>query len=383
MNPKSTRSSRAISCVLLALSATVLLNLPRPASAQWRAVDAQNAFSGYNNAFLYLEPDGYSKVFVTEQGGTTHEGFWTQAEEIEAAEDAYNENPTSANKNEVQALCDGFVNYVHPATNDMWTSDNYNDDLDVAIIAFARAYLITGTTRWLTDAQNNYSAVWNRAQEALTSQCTVNGDCNAGLCQNVALGCYENSSVNWTFAIAAAILNQIDPNGTGYNSQGNGVYTWAKANLYDSSTGQIYDAMGGVTGQYTYNYGFAMIAGSYHNANVMIPNISTYVFNNLTNYSGTSDGYNIMPNYGQGDLNNSGFNGILMRGVGIANANGFIPSAVLLAAQANINQAWSERNCCTTLVWNDWVAPTPSTGTYSWDDSAALAGLLDLPPTAN
>ena len=141
-------------------------------------------------------------------------------------------------------------------------------------------------------------------------------------------------------------------------------------------------AKGGVHGQYTYNYGYAMIAGSYQGSNVMVPKIATYVFNNLTNYDGTAGGYNLMPDYGQGDLNDSGFNGILMRGVGFANTKGYIPSTVLLAAQANMNQAWSERNGTTTLVWNAWDTPTPGTGTYSWDDSAALAGVLDIPPTS-
>ena len=119
------------------------------------------------------------------------------------------------------------------------------------------------------------------------------------------------------------------------------------------------------------------------------PKISTYVFNDLgsTTYDGTTpDGYNLMPAYsndtGLGNGNNDGFNGILMRGVGFANGYGYIPSAVLLAAQSNLNEVWSNRNGTTTLVRDDWDAPTISTGTYSWNDSAALAGLLDLPTTA-
>lgn len=364
-------SIRVAFCIFTAFIFTVGATLP--ASAAWRAVDAQNAWNGYQNAYLHLEPDGYSRVFVTTQGGTTPEDFWRQAEEIEVAEDAYNENPTTANKNMVQSLCDGFI-YLH---GDSWGSDVFNDDMDVAIIAFARAYLITGTGRWKTDAQNNYSTVWNRAQA---------GD--GGLCEKtvVPANCYENSSVNWTFVIAANLLNQIAPVGTGYKSQGDGVYTWAKANLYDSTTGEIYDAKGGVHGQYTYNYGYAMIAGSYQGSNVMVPNIATYVFNNLTNYDSVIGGVNIMPDYSNHETilngNDNGFNGILMRGVGFANGYGYIPAAILTDAQANLNQAWSERNGNNTLVWDDWDAATPTTGNYSWNDSSALAGLLDIPPTA-
>jgi Glycosyl hydrolase family 76 len=348
------------------------------ASAQWTANDAQRAYTAYNNAFYYLEPDGYSRVFVTEQGGTTHELFWKYAEEIEAAIDAYSENPTSANKTEVQALCDGLVNYVFPATNDMWTSDDYNDDLDVAIIAFARAYEVTGTTRWLTDAENNFTAVWNRAQA---------GD--GGLCENTGggVGCYENSSVNWTFVIAGHLLTNYSGDST-YATEADGVYNWAIANLYDSATGEIYD--GDVSSEhidYSYNYGFAIGAMSESGAGAtMITQVATYLYNDMSNstypYAGTYDGYNILPNYHQGDNNDGGFNGIACRWVGIANGHGTISASVIDAQQANTNAAWSERNGTSELIWNDWVSATPSTGTYSWDDSSALACLMDTPPTS-
>ena len=113
MNMMNIAVARRIHCALCIFAplALVMCATP-PASANWRAVDAQNAWNGYQNAFLYLEPDGYSRVFVTKQGGTTPEGFWTFAEEIEVAEDAYYENPTTANKNMVESLCDGFV-YLH------------------------------------------------------------------------------------------------------------------------------------------------------------------------------------------------------------------------------------------------------------------------------
>jgi hypothetical protein len=77
--------------------------------------------------------------------------------------------------------------------------------------------------------------------------------------------------------------------------------------------------------------------------------------------------------YGQDDLNDSGFNGIAMRWIGVANGHGLISSSVLAAAQANITKAWSERDG-QELIWNDWVAATPATGVYSWDASAAMGG---------
>ena len=368
------RRTRSMLCIFTAL--VFVLGATRQASATWTAGNAQSAWTGYQNAFLLLEGDGYSRIFVKQQGGTTPEGLWTFAEEIEVAEDAYNQNPTTANKNMVQSLCDGFI-YLH---GDTWTSDPFNDDMDVAIIAMARAWYITGTSRWLTDAENNFATVYSRALQP-----------NGGLCEKTVVPayCYQNSSANWTFVWAGNILYSITGNST-YKTEKDGVYTWAYDHLYNATTHQIYDGCYGNTdcavGDFSYNYGYAMIAGTYQGSNVMVANIADYLFNSMSNtgfpYDGTSGGYNILPDYGQGDQNNSGFNGITMRAIGFANAKGYLPAADLAAAQANINAAWSFRNGI-ALSWNDWDAGTPGdTGNYSWDDSSTLAGMLDIPPTS-
>jgi hypothetical protein len=188
----------------------------RPASAQWTANDAQRAYTAYNNAFLYLEPDGYSKVFVTTQGGTTMQGLWTFANEIQAAEDAYSENPTTANMTEVQALCDGWVNYMTWSgvkVGDDWSSDPYDDDLMWATIAFARAYAVTGTTRWLTDAENNFNAVYERGLASNGGMYWVTKGCTG----HPATGCdstFQNSAANWTFVIAGRLLTNYSGDST-------------------------------------------------------------------------------------------------------------------------------------------------------------------------
>ena len=69
--------SRHMRCVLsiftvliFAMCATV------PASATWSATDAQNTWTAYQNMFIYLELDGYSRVFMTDDSLTTPEDFW-------------------------------------------------------------------------------------------------------------------------------------------------------------------------------------------------------------------------------------------------------------------------------------------------------------------
>jgi hypothetical protein len=366
---------RGVPCILAAI--ICILGATHLAQAQWTAGDTKNAWNGYNSAYLFSGPEGYEYHFASTIKGTTAVGFWAQAELIDMAVDAYvwaktnDSSNLSSYESEVQDLCDGF----EEQHGDNWSSDNYNDDLDVAIIAFTRAYGVTSTTKWLTDAENNFNTVWGRAQEG-----------NGGICQNKALGCYENSSANWTFVIAGHLLTGASGN-SAYATDASGVYTWALTNLYQSSTGQIYDARNGVTGQYSYNYGYAIGAMSESGADAaMIGQVATYLFNDLTNYAGTtSGGYNILPNYGQGATDNDGgFNGIVMRWINTANAHGTIPSADLAAAKANITQAWSIREYSSSLpdylMWDDWDADTPSSSSgavYAWDCSSAMVGMLD------
>jgi hypothetical protein len=367
-------------CMLAAALFILACAGPTRASAQWTAGDTKNAWDGYLSAYQYTGAAGYDYLLATTIGGSSHDGFWQSAEEIDMAVDAYvwaetnDSGNLSTYENEVEGLCDGFVS-IHPDSEGggSWASeDSWNDDLNVATIAFIRAYKVTGTTRWLTDAEDSFNAVWGRAQEG-----------NGGLCEGPN-GCYENSSANWTFVIAGHLIYNYNGNTGSYASDAGSVFNWAIDSLYDSSTGEIYDATGGVTGNYSYNYGYAIGAMSESGESAtVIGQVATYLFNDMLNYAGTtSGGYNILPNYGQGATDNDGgYNGIVMRWINTANAHGSIPSADLAAAKANVTQAWSIREYSSGdpyyLMWDNWAADTNVSDAYSWDCSSALVGMLD------
>jgi hypothetical protein len=145
------------------------------AQVGWTAGDTKNAWNGYLTAYQYTGAAGYDYLFATNVNGSTHGGFWTSAELIDMAVDAYVWAKTndSANlstyENEVEGLCDGFVS-LHPDSEGggSWASeDEWNDDLNVATIAFTRAYGVTGTSRWLTDAEDSFNAVWVARKKAM------------------------------------------------------------------------------------------------------------------------------------------------------------------------------------------------------------------------
>jgi len=410
-----------------------MLSTARPASAQYTTAGAYTSWTSYNTYFLFRDsgsPQG--KYFAEHQGNTNNpeSGFWEEAEEIEDADDAYyfavNNGYSSSDQaaivTEINSLCQGFVN-EHTAS---WgTSDRFNDDLDWAIIAFIRAYQITNAagspnTQWLTDAENNFTTVYGRAQTG-----------NGGLAQAqppspVPSGWEPNldAPVNFTFVIAGYLIYG-NGGGTAYKTDADGVYTWAMANLYTTSSnnggpctgyssltcGKIRDSNPGGPytiapwssysntassigpDDYTYNYGIAIQAATREGGATNFTeaqNIANYLMYNLNNttapvdgmaYDGTYEGYNILPNYGQDGVNNAGYNGIALRGVGFGYSRGSLSATTLAFAQANVNAAWLNKNS-NSVVWNDWKAgaTTPASGgLYSWDCSAALAGLLDIP----
>jgi hypothetical protein len=192
--------------------------------------------------------------------------------------------------------------------------------------------------------------------------------------------------VNWTFVIAGHLLNGATGSST-YSTDAGSVYTWAMANLYNSSTGEIYDGPA-IAVDYSYNYGYAIGAMSESSAGATtIGQVANYLINDMDNasypYAGTVNGYNILPNYGQGATDNDGgFNGIVMRWLNTANAHGNINSTVQAWAEANITQAWSIREYSSGdpyyLMWDNWMSDTQVSSAYSWDCSSALVGMLDL-----
>jgi predicted alpha-1,6-mannanase (GH76 family) len=340
------------------------------AHAQWAASDAQAAFSDYNTAF-YFSPSSGNYDYRKQQGSTSTIGFWTGAETIELAEDAYELNPTTSNQTIVSQLCNGFV----AQNTGNWSGDSYDDDLMWATIAFTRAYQITGNSTWLSDAETNFATVWSRGYDSS----------GGGIWWDTPADNNRVSASNWTFVIAGNMLYNITGNST-YQSEAKTIYTWAMANLYDASNGEVYDGVGSSgtsKSQYTYNYGTAIGANYYENDFSDANNMATYMIANFNN-NGTYDGYNIMPNYGQGGTDGGGFNGIALRYVGYGLAHGEISnSSVLPWAQDNVSHAWSQRNS-SGLSFNNWATSTPSgTNLYGWDCSDTVVGMQVIPVSSS
>jgi len=376
------RTSRLASLAFYLLAALIfVLGAAHSASAQapWTNTNTTGGWNQFQTDYAYITKSGTNDTaFYSKYGSTTQEGFWGAAEELEMAEDAYEWDKSQANYNLVVYLVGGFRN-LH---GDTWTSDNYNDDIIWASLAFIRCYQITGASICLTDAENNYNAVWDRGHDTAN-----NGICQVGT-YTAGGACYEDAAVNWNFATVG--IQVYNASGfTPYLTEANVVYAFSKANLYvssGSSIGEIYDAPG-VPGVFSYNYGSAIRAAAWEgDTSGIINNVANYVMYDLPDcctswqYAGTIDGYNILPNYGQGG-NDGGYNGILIRGLMFAYNLGYtMPSSLIPWLQENISEGWSLRNSA-GASWNAWTTQTPATDTplYSWDRTDTLVGMFDVP----
>ena len=363
------RARRAWGALVLTL---ILLAATQSAKAQWTSADAQTAYSNYNNAF-YFNPSGNNYDYRVDQGSTTPTAFWVAAEEIELAIDAYHENSNSTNENIITQLTNGFVT-LH-GTN--WSSNEYDDDLMWGTIAFLRAYGVTANSALLTDAETNFNTVYSRGYDTTFG----GGIWWQSACESGCSGASKNSASNWTFVIAGVLLYDKTGNSTFLN-EANTIYSWAKSNLYNVSTGEVYDNVsvsGKSTSQYSYNYGTAIGAFYWEGDKTDANLAATYLMEDLPNYAGTANGYNLLPNYGQGGSDGSGFNGIALRWTAYAYVNGAISNGSILPwMQQNVTSAWALQNS-QGLIWNDWVATTPYGGQYSFDCSDAVVGMQDVP----
>jgi hypothetical protein len=395
--------------MLLVAAVLACTQLSTTASAQslnWDEKCVDDMWNAYNTAFYNEDGQSYA-VFTSEAGGSTITEFWEEAEEIEMAEDAY-DWATRANNglgdpsdisSQINELCEGFV--AHNGST-WWQGDQFDDDLDWASMAFARAYQITGNSSWLSDATNNFNYVWANGQ--------VDGktDGSWGLTQERGTErMYAN--VNFTFVIAGYLLYESTGDST-YKSEADAIFTWAKTNLYvynylpnQSESGSgicsiIYnrnDSQVGGASQYSpeikdcmYNYGIAIWAADLEGQSSMAKTVANWMMYNVhaasgdtgQPYNGTYDGYNVLPDYTEGGNNSGndcGYDGIGLRGFGVALNDGTLVNPDALPfAQANLQSAWN--NSSGSLEWCDWESSPTGTG-YSWGDSAALAGMFDIP----
>jgi predicted alpha-1,6-mannanase (GH76 family) len=322
--------------------------------------------------------DSYNKAFYesTASGGHYKESqtqtqlvyqFWTQAEEIEGILDAYERTWNPDYKSKVIALLQGFIATHH----DDWSENKFNDDCMWACIAFSRGYLDTGTVSFKQAAQKNFDMVYARAWD----------DKLGGGLWWTTDNKTKNACVNGPAAIASYLL-YLSTGNPDYLIKAANIYTWESSNLFDPSSGQVYDAMkanGDLnTWSSTYNQGTFVGAADYIGDVENATLAADYTMNKMGD-AGLST-YNIMPIYAIDD-NNSGFNGIGIRWIAKFMKDRKRQGSYLAWLQANANAAWKVRRPGDNLSWCQWDKQTPDKlDLHSWDCISSVVALQVVPP---
>jgi predicted alpha-1,6-mannanase (GH76 family) len=309
--------------------------------------DAITIFDAYNAAFR--DSNGY------------YPGWWTGAEEIEMAEDAYDNLPTVARQTIVSNACNQFV--AHQGST--WTYNSYNDDISWAVIAFARGYLITGNPIFAEIAKFNWDAMYNRAWDTNFT--------GGGLWWNTD-NQYKNAAVHGPAAIGACYLYRIYGD-TNYLNKAEEIYAWERRVLLNTNSGSIADGINlGSTstsgGPTTYNQGTFIGAANLLYRATGLPFycqdgvlVGKYTQNNMT-----SGG--ILPEY-TSDSDLSGFNGIFARWMARFAREQNLWAAFGPWLTTNANAAWSVRNA-SNLAWQKWLTNTPTNEADAWGCSASV-----------
>ncbi|RYD23164.1 MAG: hypothetical protein EOP88_05240 [Verrucomicrobiaceae bacterium] len=343
----------------VALAGMFALSSVIPAYA-FTAADADTISNSYNAAFYSNVGHGGNWYFKYDtQPATTGSGWWTYAEEIEMAEDVYDRTGSAASRNVVTALCNDFLWQY----GSLWTSNKFNDDIAWAVIAFARAYRITGNTAFRDAAKANFDAIYARGWDT-----TLGG----GIWWTTDKD-QKNACINGPAAIGAYMLYEIYGD-TWYLNRANEIYNWERNTLFNASTGQVYDNInknGTITNWiFTYNQGTFIGAANYlgHTAD------ATLAANHVKNSMCTNG---ILPGATE-NSDGGGFNGIFLRWTAKFMKDRNQQGSYLSWLQQNANAAWNSRRA-DGLSWCNWGTATPSGTRYAWGCSNSVIALQVIP----
>jgi predicted alpha-1,6-mannanase (GH76 family) len=342
-------------------SATPVPTAAPSAATTLAAAEALEAVDSFDRAF-YSVSRGRGLFLETAAGPKAR--FWTQAEMMEAVEDAYVRSGKTTYKRMIGQLHDGIVSRY--GTD--WLNDKYNDDIMWMVIAFMRAYALTGHAAYRSEARRNFDRAYARAHST---------DFGGGLWWTTSRH-EKNACVTAPATIAACLLSRSLGDAS-YLAKAKALFGWLQSTLYDPQSGAVHDhisrAPSGAStvvdgSPHSYNQGTFIGAanlllrttGRSHYRNVALTALA-YTQKNLTD----SDG--ILDSEGSGG-DGGGFRGIFARWAvrftrdsGTTSFNDWLDS--------NADAAWSHRNA-QGLVGSDWTATSVTATLYSFDCSSAV-----------
>jgi Glycosyl hydrolase family 76/Carbohydrate binding module (family 6) len=307
---------------------------------------ADIAYEAFAKLF-YTVSDGKG-YYVNNSGTATADHFWTQAELIEMAIDAYERKPSDAYRKWMTELVYGFV-AEHGRD---WSHNEFNDDIAWMVIASARAHLNTGNADFLAYARENWDRMYARAWDTSFA--------GGGLWWKTDKAS-KNACINGPGAIGAYLLYKATGDAS-YLTKATAIYTWLRGALFDPKSGAVYDNVqvsgGGDDWTFTYNSGtFIGIANS------LFQETGTRAYFEDAKLAADFFKRELSDSDGLVDENAITGDGAAFKAIGFRWLAKFVAankleSTYLPWLQHNANRAWANRRA-DNISWNDWRKATP------------------------
>jgi hypothetical protein len=328
---------------------------------------ADIAYDAFTELF-YTVSDGKG-YYVNDSGTATANHWWTQAELIEMAIDAYERKPSDAYRTLMIELVYGFV----AVQGTDWTYNDFNDDIAWMVIASLRAHANTGNEDFLAYAKSNWDAMYARAWDTMFF--------GGGLWWKVG-EMSKNACINGPGAIGAFLLYKATGEGS-YLDKAKAIYAWERGALFDGTTGAVYDNVnptnGGDDWTFTYNSGTFIGIANYlyqETGDDAYLEDATLAADFFMNELSDDDGL-IRENDITGD--GAAFKAIGFRWLAKLVRDNGLEATYLPWLQYNANRAWANRRG-DHISWNDWREATPHMILDSTGASATVQILQVVPP---
>ncbi|KAL9602878.1 MAG: hypothetical protein Q9219_001574 [cf. Caloplaca sp. 3 TL-2023] len=337
--------------------------------------NAQTIFDAFNNAFLIQS--GSDVFYKKALNDSARDAGWTASLNILAAQDAYECTGDPDKKILVNKLLTTWLKY-NPTP---WDWDGWNDDLGWFTLALVRGYQMTGTQSFLDAAKYGFDYTFGRGWETQHNGGGIweeNPEYRARA-KNPSQATKEALS-NDSLGKVACILYQ-STHDRKYLDRSKQIYTWVRANLYNSSTGQIntgIDPSGKLdTTKQAYNQGTFLDFAS--------------LLWEITGDTSIYDDAKRAIDFGHDQITTNGvFSNAaghlatwadeFARGAGHFVRDNRLGSTYHKWFQQNANAIIRNRRVDLGLTWNAWDQPTPNTPGLTANNFASATAWLQFTP---
>ena len=337
---------------------------------------AEAVYDAWNAAYLAQIND--KTFYATTLHGTSPEGTWVGALDVEFAEDVCLRMRTPAQHQLVNDLLTTFL--ALPENNFDWSQDTWNDDLAWMTLAMLHGYQITGNTTFLNKAVSAWNISYNRGWDTKyggggiweNMDNFVHGDGRADKC----------SLSNNPFITAGVALYQITGDAA-YLTKSEAIYAWVRSSIFNTTTGQVNEGVkwpiGNTAGGFLENSDNVYNSGSFvEAANTLfrVTGKAQYYQDALLAVNHIVDHTPILHDGGRYQTQ---WAYRFIKGLSeFATDNGLWPQ-YLPWMMNNARAAWAMRDS-NGLTWNDWTKPTDDPKIDANESSSAVAIWQWLPP---